>query len=506
MAKGRFSRLAPWLAAALLAGEAQAVDVLLALDRSGSMKINDTRRDSVRGVELFAELLNPEDGLGLLTFAERAEPLLPVTPLTSPKAREGVAEMARRVAMDGILTNFEAALRRAYDEQSRTIHNPGAERIVVLFSDGRIDLGGAAANQAARAAIASELIPKFKTAGIRIHGVAFSPKADLEFLRGLAEATGGQAFRAERPADIYRAFVRLFEEADQPLTAPIENGRVSVDANVRELKLLIGRNSQDQPIQMTDPRGDPIKESDRRPGLEWKRTPQFDRITIQRPEPGAWRVMGDHGEKRAYFASDLDLVAKLPASAPAGEPVTVSAKLTYLGRAITDPAMLKDVEFRAAILDASGNVIGSAVELRDAAVPGRWEARGSLTFAETGAYRVRISAESPAYQRGKILSIAVTPPPATETAALAAPAKEPSPLPAALEASNAQAAIDAPSAEPRARAKEKARSSGFSRLILVNLALVGLSGIGLGIRRLLLRRRAVAAPGEKPRERPPESA
>jgi hypothetical protein len=536
--KPRVAPLVLWSTLALLpwSGSAAAIDVALVLDRSGSMKANDPRRDSVRGVELFAELLDPKDRLAFLTFAERSETLAPMTLLADAKARARLARLAGSVPMTGALTDFAAALRQAYDAQSGPLRDPGAERIVVLFSDGKLDLGSEAANQAARAAIASELLPRFQAADIRVYGVAFSPKADLDFLRGLAEATGGQAFRADKPEDIYGAFVRLFEEADQPLTAPFKDDRVAVDGKVRELKLLVGRDSASAPIRLTDPLSKEIKEQDRLPGVEWKRTPRFDHITIQQPEPGSWKVMGASGEKKAYLASDLDLDARLQPLARVGEAATVAARLTYQGRAVADPAMLKDVKFTATALDPA-SAAEQAVELRpDAASSDPAEFKGSLAFSATGGYRVRVSAESPGFQRSKLLSIAVTAasppgptaaaeppapveaklpsaespapveaklPPAEPPAPVEAklpPAEPPAPVEAKLPPAEPPAPIEAklPSAEPRepepdgaaapplpaaAQPGEEAevRRSALFKLVLTNLALFGLLGIGGGV-------------------------
>lgn len=463
-----------WFAAALFPWDAVAVELVLALDRSGSMRANDPHRDSVRGVELFSDLLKPEDSLAFLAFAEKAELLLPMTPLTVPKARETMAKLASRIKMNGSLTNFEAALRKAHEEFSRSSHDPLSERIVVLFTDGEIDLGDAAANQAALSSVTSELVPKFKADGIRLYGVAFSAKADLEFLRGLSEATGGQAFRVEQPSDVYKFFVRLFEEADQPLVAPIQDGRVTVDENVSELKLLVSRSSDDGSILMRDPHGVPIREGDRHPGVEWQHSPRFDRITVHQPAPGSWSVEGPNGDQKAYIASDLDLVAKLPALARIGESVSVSAQLTYQGQAVTDPVMLKNVAFKARILGESG----ATAELHEAAVQGLPEASGTLSFAEPGTHQVRISAEHPGYQRSKVLSISIIP---------------------SWVSGNGDSK-EAPPVANRQEGTEKSQSGAAVKLIWVNLILFGVLGVVAVLWRLLLRRRAAATSGRNPRK------
>lgn len=455
-----------------------AVDVALALDRSGSMKASDPRRDSVQGVELFAQLLGSEDRLAFLSFADDAEAGLPMTPLAEPKARARLAELAQQVKMNGAHTNLAAALSQSYQALSGPAGKLKAERIVVLFTDGKLDLGSPEAEAAARTSLA-ELLPKLKAEGIRVYGVAFSPGADLDFLRGMAEATGGQAFRVDQPKDIYQAFVRLFEEADQPLSAPVVDGRVTVDANVRELKLLVGRDSPNEAIHLTDPAGRQIDERNLPPGVEWTRAPQFDRITVAQPQAGAWEVAGANGEKKAYLASDLNLSAKLPPLVQAGQAVEVSARLTYQGRTVSDPGMLQGVKFKAMVLNG---VVTPAqpVELQAAAEPADVaEPRGSLNFAEPGNYRVRFSAESAGFVRVRELSttataapVAATPAPAPEPAAKAPPEPEPAPQPAADPPEPAPP----PPKPPAAAESEDSRHDALSRLIWLNVGIFGLIG------------------------------
>lgn len=381
-----------------------AADVLLTLDRSLSMKGNDPSRASINGAKLFAELLSADDRLALTTFAQDSERLLPLARLSDAGARERISALVEQVQMNGIRTDFAAALRTAYQTLSGT-SDPASERILVLFSDGQINLGNEDANQAAHATVMNELIPKFQADGIRILGVAFSPEADLAFLRRLADATGGQAFRAEKPGDIYAAFVRLFEQTDQPLTAPIVDGEVKVDANVSELKLLVKRDAGDGPMQLTDPSGMNLHAGDQHEGMEWKSTPDFDRITIRQPEAGAWKVTADNVDKKVYLESDLDLYAKLPVMAGLDETVNIVAKLTYRGAAI-DPNLMKNPQFKVTVIDAS-NAIQQQLELQPDSSNLAGGHRGRLSFTAPGTFQVKVHAEGPDFQRQKTYFITI---------------------------------------------------------------------------------------------------
>ncbi len=408
---------------------AAAVDVVLALDRSLSMNTNDPDRDSLKGAELFSEMLNPDDRLALTTFAQDGQSLLPLTPLSDARTLKQLIGLIRQVKMNGTRTDFSAALRLAYRTHSDGLREPPAKRILVLFSDGELNLGSEGATQAARAAIIDELIPQFQAAGIQIHGVAFSPEADLGFLRLLTDATGGQSFRADQPEDIYLAFVKLFEQADHPLTAPVINGVVDVDANVHELKLLVKRGPHDTPIKLTDPSQRELSAGDQRPGVAWHSTPHFDHITIQQPEAGSWKITADNPEKRAYLESDLDLEATVPTQAQVDETVTVAARLTHRGA--VDAQLLSSARFTATVLDDSG-AVQQRLDLKpDAAGQADPQWRGALRFPALGTFQIRVAAEGQGFQRGKVYSIRI----------LEAGAAAPTQAPRTVDAENRHSAM-----------------------------------------------------------------
>jgi hypothetical protein len=393
-----------------------AVDVVLALDHSLSMNHNDPGRDSLKGAELFSELLKTSDRLAVLTFGHDAQILMPLKALDAQTKREQALDLIRRVVMDGTRTDFSAALRGAYKQLSSGTRDPDAKRILVIFTDGQLNLGSEAATAQARAEIINTLLPRFQAAGIQIHGVAFSPEGDIDFLRLLTDSTGGQAFRAQRPEDIYPAFVKLFEQTDQPLTAPVVEGRVEVDANVRELKLLVQRDASGAPTRLTDPSQRELTADDQMEGVTWRSTEHFDHITIQQPEAGSWQISGENQDKRAYLESDLDLEAKLPVLATVDEVVTVAARLIYRGQGV-DERLASNTAFSATVLDTAGAPKQRLDLTPDMTAPQATRShQGQLNFTDPGPYQVRVTAESESFQRTKILSMSLLPadqPPAT---------------------------------------------------------------------------------------------
>lgn len=406
-----------WLVLALVFGfgiaSAQAnTDVILALDRSLSMNNNDPGRDSLQGATLFTELLNPTDRLGLLTFGQDAPLLRDLKVLDTDTQRQSAIEQIQSLVMNGTRTDFGAALRTAYQQFNAAKRDVTTKRLLLIFTDGQLNLGSDAATNAARAEIINIWIPRYQAAGIQIHGVAFSPEGDSDFLHLLTDSTGGQALRAEHPEDIYLAFVKLFEQTDQPLTAPVVAGRVTVDANVRELKLLIPRDPGGATTWLTDPSQRTLTADAPGAGVIWRHAAQFDHISIPQPAPGIWAISNLNPNQRAYLESDLDLSATLPVLATVGQPLTVTARLVYRGQAV-DAQLADTTLFSATVLDAAGTPLH---RLELTAAPATATYQGQLQLRAPGPYQIQVMAENESFQRTKLLSMSLLPadqPPAT---------------------------------------------------------------------------------------------
>jgi Mg-chelatase subunit ChlD len=455
----------------LISLSASAVDVVLTMDRSLSMKGNDPDRESIKGAELFTELLDSNDQLALTTFAQSSECLLPLTSLATPKTRQQINSSLEALQMSGIRTNFESALHVAYQMyQDQSPPAPLNKRVMVLFSDGQLNLGSEAANQAAQQAIFNEIVPKFQAAGIRILGVAFSPESDLNFLSQIADATGGQAFRAEKPSDIYDAFVRLFEQTDQSLRTPIINNEVTVDEKIDALKLLVKRDTNNGLMELTNPSGHHFNAADKEPGVEWKRTPYFDHVTIKKPEIGTWKVKTDNDNKRAYINSDLDLQIKLPTLARFSDEVIIAAKLTYHGLPI-NPEVIKKMRFSATVFDNTDTVV-QQIDLTPSSVDLlAQDQRGILKAPHPGAFEIRVIANGSDFKRQKTRFITLIDP---NHAHVVLP-------PPAMNGYSSELAVTEtpPILDPIV--EQATKRSALLVLLLTNLVIFSIIGIGVSI-------------------------
>lgn len=181
-------------------------DILLALDLSGSMLIEDfdldgakiSRLDAVKTVAANFVAARAGDRIGLVLFADRA---FVAAPLTHDLAavREAVEEA--QIGFAGRATALSEGLGLAL---KRAVASEAPSRVIVLLSDGRDTSGRLEAGRVAALAASH---------GVRVHTIALGP-ADLETrpaardavdsatLRLIAEESGGKSWRVKGMADL----------------------------------------------------------------------------------------------------------------------------------------------------------------------------------------------------------------------------------------------------------------------------------------------------------------
>jgi Ca-activated chloride channel family protein len=191
--------------------EASGIDILLAVDISGSMQALDftlkgqrvNRLDVVKSVVADFISQRPNDRIGLVAFAGRPYMVCPLT-LDHDWLRKRLNSLEIGMIEDGtaIGSAIAAGVNRLRDQQAKS-------RILILLTDGVNNAGKAAPLTAAEAAAVMQI--KVYTIGVGRRGVAPMPVVDQfgrqriiqaevdideETLRKVAEQTGAKYFRA----------------------------------------------------------------------------------------------------------------------------------------------------------------------------------------------------------------------------------------------------------------------------------------------------------------------
>lgn len=86
------------------------VQALIVFDVSGSMRQSDPNRLSVAAAQLFSNLSQPGDAVGLAAFSDRAVGLMPVTSHQDASTQETLQRHLAKLQFNGQTTNLAAAL------------------------------------------------------------------------------------------------------------------------------------------------------------------------------------------------------------------------------------------------------------------------------------------------------------------------------------------------------------------------------------------------------------
>jgi Mg-chelatase subunit ChlD len=185
-----------------------AMDLVVVLDNSGSMKKNDPQSLMRQTVAAFAERLESNARLALVIFDQSARVPLSLTEARSTAFARNVRTALAQVDYRGQLTDIPLGLERALYEL-KTNGRPDAQRLVVLLTDGAVALGDSAKNLARGRWLREELVSQARRLGAQIFGIAFTEAADFQLMQALAESTGGDYFRVLSAPDIPDAFQHI---------------------------------------------------------------------------------------------------------------------------------------------------------------------------------------------------------------------------------------------------------------------------------------------------------
>jgi len=181
------------------------VDMVLALDCSGSMEALDfkldgrptNRLDVVKSVVSRFIDARPNDRIGLIGFAGAPYLVSPLT-LDHDWLQQNLDRVQIGAVEDGtaIGSALAACVNRLRDQQSKS-------KIVVLLTDGENNMGKIAPDTAAQAA---------KALGVKVYTIAAGVRGEAPVpvtLRKIADATGGKFFRATDSDSLKNIYVEI---------------------------------------------------------------------------------------------------------------------------------------------------------------------------------------------------------------------------------------------------------------------------------------------------------
>jgi Mg-chelatase subunit ChlD/cbb3-type cytochrome oxidase subunit 3 len=405
------------------------IDAVLLMDSSGSMLRTDPRKLRVPAARLFMSLLGPEDRVGLVSFSDAGYPVLSLTHLEGDKEQRALASVDR-VSSRGVFTNLHAALLKGQEMLQRQ-SDPERDRILILMTDGLMDVGDAYEDGRLNEAVAGEVLEQLRAEGIKVYTIAFTEDSDQALLQKLADGTEGLYRLAKTDRQLHEVFSAIFESAKSPDMLPMEGGEFMVDSSIEEVTIVASKERADVRIFLQMPNGKQVSADDAGDDLKWFVSEHFDMITLVKPEEGRWQLLFSAGNNRAYIVTNLSMGTNLRGGeVPAGSQTAIESWLERDGERVTTEAMLSNTEFLIEVTEPDGVVSDTFPMLDQGEVGDRQAGDGIhtnlLTFRKPGDHSLRVIARSPTFERSRSAFFKVQEPaePVTE------PAPEPEPVPA----------------------------------------------------------------------------
>ena len=391
------------------------VDAVLLLDASGSMLRTDPKRLREEGAKLFLQFLRPGDRIAIMQFDKESKLIRPFSDFTRDEAGAIGADITK-VGTQGVYTDLLAGVQSA-GELLKQEKRPDASGIILLLSDGKMEPDPAVGQAPARTEILLDsALPALRSAGIKVHTLAFSDQADKDLLSQIAVATDGIGDFASDADKIHQSFAQLFLAVKKPQVLPLTSKGFSIDPDVQEATFYVNREP-DGEVTLITPKGREVRGTQSDEGIKWFRGANFDVITIVSPQPGDWLLRGMIAtDGFATVLTNLKLVSDWPSSITAGEPTLLQARLNEGEK----PVVLKEMSGRtryALQILPTDKVAEPVIEdvLYDDGTHGDKIAGDGIfsyrvTLADLGDYRIWIVAKGPTFDRRQQIPFKVKPP------------------------------------------------------------------------------------------------
>lgn len=319
-------------------------DVRIIVDISGSMKDTDPNNLRQPAVRLLARMLPEGTTAGVWTFGQYVNMLVPHREVDDPWRESAIIESAK-INSVALRTNLGKAIEVASDDYFTKGKLDNTH--FILLTDGNVDISdNSAANREEEARILNEVVPGLIARGATFHPVALSDQADADFLKQLADRSGGRFQVAANADALSRAFLEALNAAVPQEQIPLEGNTFTVDGGVEEFTALVfwgqDETRDTREMALIEPDGTTYTVDSSADKVRWARESGYDLVTINKPASGTWSIEGELGEgSRVTVVSDLRMVVSpLPPNFSEENPVELSVAFFEENEKITSPDFL----------------------------------------------------------------------------------------------------------------------------------------------------------------------
>jgi FtsZ-binding cell division protein ZapB len=275
----------------------------------------------------------------------------------------------------------------------------GSEQIIILLSDGMMDVGDPEENATLVEKIKNELTGTLKDKGVKVYAIAFTEQSDKKLLEKLSKQTGGFFNFAPTETDFHLIFTSIFESLKKPEMLPMSNNGFLIDQSIEEVTIVATKVSPDTRIQIDSPEGLSYSYKYKPPDIKWFVSNKFDMITVKNPGEGRWEILFSTGKNnKAYIITNLQLQTNFnQLYSTFGDPFDMEIWFEKDGSPIKDPDVLEKIDIHIELSRPDG---GSLKLKPFNKVEGIFSRR--IAPYTPGNYKLRIVADGKTFEREKL--------------------------------------------------------------------------------------------------------
>lgn len=317
------------------------IDVVLVMDSSGSMKKTDPMSLRIPAAKLFVSLLDKKDRASVVSFSDTSYPIIHLTPVDNEINKDNLFKAADKISSAGLFTNLYDALNGGLDILSEGEKN-GRSKIIVLMSDGMMDVGDTGKDRELVEKIKNEMAATLEDKGVKVYTIAFTEQSDKLLLEKISKRTGGFYNLALSDKDLHLIFTSIFESLKSPDMAPMTENGFLIDGSIEEVTIVATKGSPKTQIRLNAPDGRSYSNKEKSTGIGWFVSDNFDMITIKTPAGGRWEILFSTGENnKAYIITNLKLQTNFDQLySTFGDPLDIKIWLEKDGIAIKEQELL----------------------------------------------------------------------------------------------------------------------------------------------------------------------
>lgn len=308
------------------------IDIVFALDISGSMKKTDENRTAIEAIKMMIDICDENDRIGIVAYNDTIAYSFELTNLREQEQSRQLKDMADSIQYGGE-TDIGLGMKQAV--QMLGTQEENREKLVILLSDGKTDLEQSTTGRTLEQSEEdlNQAVAKAKEENIAVHTIGFANEylEDTDYLTIISANTQGSTHIAASPLQlnqIINQIIYSYKEGQNTLTKVIDiNGELQEEQielkgeNTKKVYINILCTGELYQIQ-TDNNAGEILQSQKYAIIKWDNPQQTSLKLVFQGSPGVKMILN-----MIEVSGDMStpIPSLTPSPPPTKEPVIITA-------------------------------------------------------------------------------------------------------------------------------------------------------------------------------------